>query len=288
MDAVDGINWVRIGGILAAGAVAALVVRLSLRQFRRLRIDGEADLDTERRILTLTGVLRHALSLVIGFIVGLLLLAELGVNIVPLLGAAGVVGVALGLAAQGIARDVLRGLALLSDNQIRIGDDVTVAGHHGVVEDVALRYIRLREYDGTVHFVPTGRIDTVTNRSCSTVYALVDVAVDATADLEKVRSALLAAGDAVARDPAFAAQVTGPLDVAGLERWEDDAAVIRARLPVVPKWRAAVHRELLARVKMALETAGISAPIRRLQVSRESPRIASPATTLSDPRQTQG
>ncbi len=201
MDALDGINWVRIVGILAAGALAGLVM---------------------------------------------LLLSELGVDIVPLLGAAGVVGVAVGLAAQGIARDFIRGLSLLSDNQIRIGDDVTIAGQSGVVEDVALRYVRLREYDGTVHFVPTGRIDTVTNRSYGTVYAAVDVAVDAAEDLERARTALRAGGDAVTQDPAFAGQIAGPLEIAGLDRWEDDAAVIRARLPVVPNARAAVRRELLA------------------------------------------
>jgi small conductance mechanosensitive channel len=270
MDALDGINWVRIGGILAAGALAGLVLRASLRQFQRLRIEGDADLDTERRVLTLTGALRHALGLVIGFIVALLLLSELGVDIVPLLGAAGVVGVALGLAAQGIARDFIRGLALLSDNQIRIGDDVTIAGHSGVAEDVALRYIRLREYDGTVHFVPTGQIDTVTNRSYGSVYAVVDVAVDAGTDLEQARAALRAAGAALAQDPAFAAQVTGPLEVAGLERWEDDAALIRARLPVVARAQAAVRRELLARVKAAFDAADIAGPTRRLQLTQET------------------
>jgi len=95
--------------------------------------------------------------------------------------------------------------------------------------------------------------------------------VDAAADLQRARAALRAAGDAVMQDPAFAGQVTGPLDIAGLERWEDDAAVIRARLPVVPKSRAGVHRELLARVKTAFEAAGIASPMRRLQLTRESP-----------------
>ena len=90
MDALDGINWVRIVGILVAGALAGIVTRALLRQFLRAQIEGEADLDSERRVLTLTGALRHALSLVIGFIVVLLLLSELGVDIVPLLGAAGV------------------------------------------------------------------------------------------------------------------------------------------------------------------------------------------------------
>ncbi|RPI14471.1 MAG: mechanosensitive ion channel family protein [Lysobacterales bacterium] len=271
MFTVDGISWTRIVGILAAGALAGLVVRASLRQFQRLRIEGEADLDAERRALTLTGALRHALGLIIGFIVGLLLLSEIGVDIVPLLGAAGVVGVAVGLAAQGVARDFIRGLALLADDQIRIGDDVVIAGHRGVVEDVALRCIRLREYDGTVHFVPTGQIDTVTNRSFGTVYAVVDVAVDAAADLERARAALRAAGEALTQDPAFSAQVTGSLDIAGLERWEGDAAVIRARLPVVPKAQAALRRELLERAKTAFEAAEIAAPTRRLLLTRESP-----------------
>jgi hypothetical protein len=75
----------------------------------------------------------------------------------------------------------------------------------------------------------------------------------------------------VTQDPAFVGQITGPLDIAGLDRWEDGAAVIRARLPVVPNAQAAMRRELLARVKTAFDVAGIANPTRRLRLTRESP-----------------
>ena len=78
---------------------------------------------------------------------------------------------------------MLRGFSLLLDNQLRVGDIVEIAGKTGTVEALTLRYVRLREYDGTVHFIRTGDVDTVTNRSFAPVHAVLDVAVDTEADL---------------------------------------------------------------------------------------------------------
>jgi len=165
MELITTAKLIRIGTILAGGLVAWIGVRRACRWVRGTFVEGEIDEDSERRLVTLVRALRYALGIVIVVVVGMLLLSEFGVSITPLLGAAGIAGVAVGLAAQGLAKDFLRGFSLLLDNQIRVGDDVEIAGKRGVVEQLTLRSVKLREPDGTVHFVRTGQVDTVTNRS---------------------------------------------------------------------------------------------------------------------------
>lgn len=165
MNGFDSINWPHLLLIAAGGAIAWFAVQQVIGGVRRLLIRGEIDLESEKRAATLIRAARKTAGLVIGLIVLMLLLSEIGISIAPLLGAAGVAGVAIGLAAQGIAKDFLRGFSLLLENQIRVGDHVEVAGKNGTVEELTLRYVRLRETDGTVHFVRTGEVGTVTNRS---------------------------------------------------------------------------------------------------------------------------
>src|SRR6185436_16050470 len=89
-------------------------------------------------------------------IAGMLILSEIGVSIAPILGAAGVVGVAIGFGAQSLVKDYFTGLFLLLENQVRQGDVVEVAGKSGAIEAITLRYIRLRDYEGSVHYIPNG------------------------------------------------------------------------------------------------------------------------------------
>jgi small conductance mechanosensitive channel len=163
----DSIDWVRIATILAIGIAAWFGVRRLEPLLRAMLVHGGIDSDAEKRWLTLVRAMRYIVGTAVALIVLMLLLDEVGISIAPLLGAAGIAGVAVGLAAQTVARDFLRGFALLLDNQLRVGDLVEIAGKTGTVEEVTLRYVRLRENDDTVHFIRTGEVNTVTNRSLS-------------------------------------------------------------------------------------------------------------------------
>jgi small conductance mechanosensitive channel len=144
MDNFDTVNWVRILGIVAGGAAAWLAARWFTHAVRKFLVHGEVDLESEKRVVTLVRAVRYVLSTIIGLAVLMMLLSEVGVSLAPLLGAAGVAGVAIGLAAQGIAKDFLRGFSMLLDNEIRVGDAVEIAGRSGIVEEVTLRRVRLR------------------------------------------------------------------------------------------------------------------------------------------------
>ena len=266
MEQFAAVNWPRVLAILLIGTVAWLGVQRVTSLVRNLLVSGEVDLDSEKQAVTLVRVVRYVLGGAVVLIVLMLLLSEFGISIAPLLGAAGIAGVALGLAAQGIARDFLRGVALLLDNQLRVGDIVEIAGKSGVVEELTLRYVRIREYDGTVNFVRTGDIDTVTNRSFGKVFAVLDVAVDTEADVGAAYRIIEASADALRSDPVLGARVLGPVEIAGLERWDDDAVVIRSRILVEPHSQAAVRRALLERIKSGMDQAGIPNPTQRLRL----------------------
>ena len=140
----------------------------------------------------------------------MLLLSEFGISITPLLGAAGVAGIAIGLAAQGIARDFLRGFSLLVNNQLRVGDTVELAGKSGVVENLGMSYVVLRDDDGSVHFVPSGEIKIVTNRSHGYSVATVDLELETDASIEQVRrSSGLACGPCPTAAPPSGAKWRG-------------------------------------------------------------------------------
>lgn len=266
MEKLEAINWMRVLGIVLVGSAAWLGARKVTSLVRNFLVHGDADLEHEKRTVTLVRAVRYVLSIGIGLIVIMLLLSEFGISIAPLLGAAGIAGVAIGLAAQGIARDFLRGFSLLLDNHLRVGDQVEIAGRSGSVEEVTLRHVKLREYDGTVHFVRTGEIDTVTNRSYGRVFAVLDVAIDSTADPERAMQVVRECADAMAADAVQATRLAGPVEVAGIDRWDDDTVMIRARIAVVPNSQAAVRREWLTRVKAGFERDGIPNPTQRLLV----------------------
>jgi small conductance mechanosensitive channel len=256
VDDLDSVSWARVVGIAAGGLLVWLAFKYFLVVLRRTLIHGDADLDSEKRALTLIRAFRYGAGVILATIVLMLLLSEVGISIAPLLGAAGVAGVALGLAAQGIARDLLGGISLLLDNQLRVGDAVEIAGKSGTVEAVTLRSVRLREYDGTVHFVRNGEISTVTNRSLVPVYTVLDVAVDSSADVNAARAVIESSAESLRSEARLGAQVLGPAEIAGMEKWDGNTIVIRARLPVVPSAQAPLRREWLARVKAGLDHTG--------------------------------
>jgi small conductance mechanosensitive channel len=187
----------------------------------------------------------------------MLVLSEIGISIAPILAAAGVVGLAVGFGAQSLVKDFFTGFFLLLENQVRQGDVVEVAGKSGCVEEVTLRYIRMRDYEGNVHFVPNGTITSVTNKSRVYSYAVVDVRVAYRENMEEVFSLLREIGADLRRDPEFGVKVLEELEIAGVENFTDNAMIVRARAKVLPSEQANVRRELLRRVNQRFSQSSI-------------------------------
>lgn len=249
--------------VLIILALTWLALRLSRRLLARLRRRMQQDLDDRERIKrldTLERVFRYVAMVVITLVGGMLVLAELGISIAPILATAGVLGIAIGFGAQSLVKDYFNGFFLLLENQVRVGDVVEVGGKGGLVEEMTLRYIRLRDYEGNVHYVPSGVVDTVTNRSRGFAYAVIDVRVAYREDFDEVYRVMRQTAAELRVDPEFAMRIVDDLEIAGVESWADSAAIIRCRIKVLPLEQWGVRRTYLYRLKSAFDTAGIEIP----------------------------
>src|SRR5688572_32262751 len=153
--------------------------------------------DEGARIETLARVFRNAAGVVIFIVAGTLVLNELGISVAPILATAGVAGVAIGFGAQSLIKDYFTGFFLLFEDQVRQGDVVEVAGKGGLVEEVTLRYVRLRDMEGHVHYIPNGEIKLVTNRTREYATPVLDVTVAYREDTDEVLSVMREAAAAL-------------------------------------------------------------------------------------------
>ncbi len=213
-----------------------------------------------KRIETLGQVSLYMASVILFVVAGLVLLGEIGISIGPILATAGVAGVAIGFGAQHVIKDYLNGFFMLLENQVRQGDVVVVAEKGGLVEEVTLRYIKLRDYDGNVHFIPNGAITTVTNMSREYAYAVIDVGVAYREDLDEVMELMKKIGGELREASDFAAKILEDIEMAGVDKWDESAVVIRCRFKVLPLEQWGIRREFLKRLKRAFDHHGIEIP----------------------------
>lgn len=250
--------------VLVLGWVALRLMRHALAKMLARMIDGAVDTEREKRLATLEQVARYVLTVVILLVTAMLVLSELGISIAPILAAAGVLGIAVGFGAQSLVKDYFTGLFLLLENQVRQGDVVEVAGKSGLVEEMTLRYILLRDYEGSVHTIPNGVIDTVTNRSRGFAYALIDVGVAYREDIDEVYAVMREVAAQLRADPVLGPKIEDDIDIAGVDQWGDSAVVIRCRFRVKPLEQWGVRRAYLYHLKKAFDAAGIEIPFPHL------------------------
>lgn len=255
-----GLTAIRIVAIVVLAWIATRVLQGVIRRLRMriaMRMD---DSEAVKRAETLGRVCRYLVAVAMSLVAGILVLSEVGISIAPILGAAGVVGLAVGFGAQSLVKDYFTGFFLLLENQIRQGDVVQLGEHGGLVEEVTLRYVRLRDYDGNVHFVPNGQIGSVINRSRGHAQAVVDIGVAYHENLDRVMAVMRDVAVELRSDTAFESRILDPFELAGVERLDDSAVILRGRFRVAPLAQWDVRREYLRRVKHAFERHGIEIP----------------------------
>lgn len=252
--------------ILALAWLALAVVRRGVRRFRDYMEARATSEEEARRVRTLCRAFRYVGSVVVCAIAAMLAMNELGISIAPILATAGVAGVAIGFGAQSLVKDYLAGFFLLVEDQIRQGDVVHIAGIGGQVEEMTLRHVRLRDFEGHVHFVPNGEIRTVTNRTRDYAQAVVDAGIAYREDVDEALEVMRAVGQALRADPAWAPRILDDVEIIGVERWADSAVVLRCRLRVVPIQQWNVRREYLRRLKAAFDQRGIEIPFPHLTI----------------------
>ena len=250
----------RILLILLLAAIALQAIHRIIPHLREAVVARQGNREHGLRIRTLSRVVRYVLTVIVSVVTGLLILGEFGISVAPILGAAGVVGIAVGFGAQSLVKDYFTGFFLLLENQIRIGDVVEAGGKAGLVEELTLRYLRLRDYSGNVHYIPNGNISVVTNMSLEYAYAVIDVGVAYAEDIDRVMEVMGRVGQALRQDPKFAAKIVEAFEIAGVDTLADSAVVIRCRFRVMPLEQWNVRREFLRRIKQAFDQEGIEIP----------------------------
>lgn len=258
LDIID-ISWRIALVLILAWVLWSACKRLILLLQQRAAARG-ASSDELKRIETMTQVFRYVAGVVIIIVTGMLVLGELGISIAPLLATAGIAGIALGFGVQSLVKDYFTGFVLLMENQIRKGDVVDVAGKAGLVEEVTLRYVRLRDYEGIVHFIPNGMITTVSNHSMEFAHAVVSINIAHGNSVDAAIEAMREADAALRADPQNASAILGELEIAGIEQMSDSGTLLRARVMVSPSQQGGIRRELLRRVKAAFAERGIELP----------------------------
>ncbi|PZO15705.1 MAG: mechanosensitive ion channel protein MscS [Burkholderiales bacterium] len=251
--------------IVAAWLLLKILQRgiTTLRERLASRMD---DRESAKRAETLGRVFRYLATVVVSLIAGMLVLAELGVSVAPILGAAGVVGLAVGFGAQSLVKDFFTGFFLLLENQIRQGDVVKIGDHAGSVEVVTLRYVQLRDYDGNVHYVPNGNISTVINMTRGFSNAVMDIRVAFRENVDQVMAVMHSVSAELREDPDFRPKILADLEMAGVDSWADSAVIIRCRLRTLPLEQWGIKREYLRRLKAAFDEHGIEIPYPHMTV----------------------
>jgi len=250
----------RVSIILILAWLLMALSRKLIRVFRNYMNAHTPSAEDRRRIETLARMFRHIATVVISLVAGMLVLSELGISIAPILGAAGVVGLAVGFGAQSLIKDYFNGFFMLLENQIRQGDVVEVCGKTGTVEDVNLRYVCLRDNEGSVHYVPNGQITTVTNKSRDYAFALIDVGVAYRENLDEVGAVIREVGSALRADASIGPKILEDVEIQGVQEWGDSAVILRCRFKTVALEQWNVRRAFLGRLKLAFDAHGIEIP----------------------------
>jgi len=236
--------------------IARMVANRAFAVLKRTDLEGEM----QKRADTLKSLLRYLLHSVILSVSLIMILGEFGVQIGPVLAAAGIVGLAVGFGAQHLVSDIISGFFILLEDQIRVGDVVQVAGKGGLVEKVNLRTVTLRDLASNVHYIRNGQIDTITNMTKEYSHYVFNIGIAYRENVDEVMEVIKKVGEEMQEDPDYGKEILAPIEVLGLDEFADSAIIIKARVKTLPikQWR--VGREFNRRLKIKFDEMNIEIP----------------------------
>jgi small conductance mechanosensitive channel len=252
-------HGINVAIIIIGAFIVVRVANLAIDhlQFKLARNKASTDLEWQRRATTLGRILTSLVSAVVGFLTILMLLRELSIDVMPILTGAGIAGLAVGFGAQNLVRDVISGFFLILEDQVRIGDLARINGTTGIVEQINLRTILVRDGEGAVHVFPNGTITALANLSKQFAYAVVDIKVSYNENIDRVLGTIREVGAAVERDPVFGKLVHGPIEILGVTSLDGGAANIQVRFKTLPLNQGKVANELRRRLMGTFVARGI-------------------------------
>ncbi len=260
-----GQEWLIGNGLVIVIIIAITFVTLKAATLLASRLVAflsrdKEDHESRKRADTLSSVIRWVLRTAILLVATVMLLGQVGVQIGPIIAAAGVVGLAVGFGAQNLVQDVISGFFLLLEDQVRVGDVVVLGDKGGLVEKITLRMTILRDFNGSVHYVRNGKIDVVTNMTKEYSHYVFDIGVAYRENTDEVSAVIADVGKELQNDPDFKDDILAPLEIVGVDKFADSAVVIKARFKTKPikQWR--VGREFNRRMKKKFDELNIEIP----------------------------
>lgn len=239
----------------------AKAVRIAVRPEKHQSKEAE-----EKRENTLIQIFTTTSKIAIITISSLMILSEFGIEIAPIIAAAGIVGLAFGFGGQYLIRDVITGLFIILENQYRIGDVVKFDTLSGAVEDISLRKTTLRDMDGTVHHIPHGEIKTVSNLSKDFSKVNLDMGVGYSTDLEHLIKVINEVGEELAQASPFKESILKAPQFLRVNDFADSAIVVKIVGETLASKQWEVTGELRKRLKIAFDKEGIEIPFPQMVV----------------------
>jgi moderate conductance mechanosensitive channel len=218
------------------------------------------------RAQTMMPLIRNVLFAAIFIIALIVALANMGMNVTPLLAGAGVIGLAIGFGAQSLVADLITGLFIIIEDSLAIDDYVDVGGHLGTVEGLTIRTVRLRDIDGIVHTIPFSEIKSIKNYSREFGYAIFRVAIPYNMEIDDAIKLMREVGQKMRSDPLQRRNIWSPLEIQGVESFESGSAILRARFKTAPIKQWEVSRAFNLSLKRHLDEAGLDLATPRLSV----------------------
>jgi small-conductance mechanosensitive channel len=260
-------SWLTTSGIKIIGILIGLVIlsqmsRWIVKWVEKFVYEKDPLLASEakKRAQTLGNIIRHAFIIVLTFVAVLMILGELGIQLGPLLATAGIGALAIGFGAQSLVKDVISGFFIILENQYRIGDVIEVAGVSGLVESVSLRKTVLRDLQGKVHTIPNGEIKVVSNLSKEWSRSVLDLGISYREDIDRIIDLLIRIGRELEAEEPFKSAILEPLQILGVEKFDESQMVIRMMVKTAPLKQWDVGRELRRRIKIRFDEKGIQLP----------------------------
>jgi small conductance mechanosensitive channel len=218
------------------------------------------------RTKTVLPLVRNIIFISLCAIIIIAVLANLGINVAPLLAGAGIVGLAVGFGSQQLVQDLITGLFILFEGTIAVGDFIDTGDRSGVVEALTIRTVRIRDADGALHSVPFSQITALKNRSRDYGVYTVKVAVGYGSDLDQAMAIMREIGEELQSDPKFSWEILAPLEILGVDQFSPEGVVIMGAIKTRPLKQWSVGRELNLRLKKRFDAAGISMAVQRLSL----------------------
>jgi small-conductance mechanosensitive channel len=256
-----------IGAIVLTKVITTFIekaVRIAVRP------DGISSKEAEeKRENTLIQIFTTSANITLLLITGLMVFQEFGVEIGPILAAAGIVGLAFGFGGQYLIRDLISGLFIILENQYRIGDVVSFDTASGTVQEISLRKTTLRDLDGTVHHIPHGEIKKVSNFSKDFARINLDVGVGYSSDLEHVIAVINRTGTELAQDDLWKDSIILVPQFLRVNAFADSAIMLKILGETLPSRQWEVTGELRKRLKVAFDKERIEIPFPQMVIHQK-------------------